>query len=47
MCCQWASSAWLEKKAATWNKVYLKDIAGSELALNDWQQISQFLSVLA
>ena len=36
-----------QKQTSTWNKVYLKDIAGSELALNNWQQISQFLNVLA
>lgn len=36
-----------QKQTASWNKVYLKDIAGAELALNDWKQISQFLSLLA
>jgi hypothetical protein len=32
-----------QKQTAKWNKVYLKDIAGAELALNNWQQISQLL----
>jgi len=36
-----------QKQTATWNKVYLKDIAAVESTLNAWQQISHFLSVSA
>ena len=36
-----------QKQTATWNKVYLKDIAAVETTLNAWQQISHFLSVSA
>ena len=35
-----------QRQTATWNKVYLKDIAGVEATLNAWQQISHFLSVI-
>jgi len=36
-----------QRQTATWNKVYLKDIADAESTLNAWQQISHFLSVSA
>jgi len=35
-----------QRQTATWNKVYLKDIADMESTLNAWQQISHFLSVI-